>query len=146
LLQLDDSLDCNRPKGDVNGRQSARRKTFSSLEQDMESKDLIDVPIFLLLKMFGENIPPCRQDYPTPSELNNMTPGHHDHWIDISFVGFHAVHVVAGIRIQWVDCLSLHLEFDSLSKTLKVFRFPSICLIMYRNTNRPGKNRSILSQ
>jgi hypothetical protein len=51
------------------------------------------------------------------------------------------VNVVAGVRIQWVDCLSLHLEFDSRSKTLKVFRFPSLCLIMYRNNDR-----SLLSQ
>lgn len=37
---------------------------------------------------------------------------------------------VTGIRVVWVDCLSLHLEFDRRAMTLKLFRFPSFCAML----------------
>lgn len=37
---------------------------------------------------------------------------------------------VTGIRVVWVDCLSLHLEFDRRTMTLKLFRFPSFCAML----------------
>jgi hypothetical protein len=37
---------------------------------------------------------------------------------------------VAKIRIQWVDSMTLHLEFDERTAVLKLFRFPSFCAMM----------------
>jgi hypothetical protein len=37
---------------------------------------------------------------------------------------------VANIEVEWVDSLSLHLEFDKSTKILKLFRLPSLCLLM----------------
>ncbi|KAF5855692.1 hypothetical protein ETB97_008606 [Aspergillus alliaceus] len=34
---------------------------------------------------------------------------------------------IGGIEIRWVDILSSHLEFDSRTKTLFLFRYPSFC-------------------
>ncbi|KAH9205991.1 hypothetical protein DL95DRAFT_241707, partial [Leptodontidium sp. 2 PMI_412] len=48
---------------------------------------------------------------------------------------FYTLHNVMKIQIEWVDCLSLHLEFDNQSKVLKLFRFPSICLLMCYSEN-----------
>ncbi|KXH65593.1 hypothetical protein CSAL01_03235 [Colletotrichum salicis] len=33
------------------------------------------------------------------------------------------------IRIQWVDTLSKHLMFDSVSRHLSIFRFPTFCVL-----------------
>ena len=110
----------------------------------MIDNDQLDQPLFQLLKRFGEIIPQCPRNCITPQlshDISSAMSGRYDHQIDNSFVCFYAVNVVAGIKIQWVDCLSLHLEFDSRSKTLKMFRFPSLCMIMYRN-----KDRSLLSK
>jgi len=56
--------------------------------------------------------------------------------IDPNYIGFHILHRVASVKIEWVDNLSLHLEFDSHAKTLKVFRFPSLCRIMCCNSKK----------
>lgn len=115
-------------------RNSAQRpRPFSRLEENIENND---EPLFRLLNRFGDLIPQYWQDCSTPQEWSSIRSGRCDDSIDISFVCFHAVNVVAGIGIQWVDCLSLHLEFDSRTKTLKLFRFPSLCLIMYSNNDR----------
>jgi len=51
--------------------------------------------------------------------------------IELSYVSFDMIQKFAKIRIEWVDCLSMHMEFDSRTKTLKLFRCPSYCRIMY---------------
>jgi hypothetical protein len=117
---------------------SQRLGTILSVEEDIEN---YDQPLFQLLKRFGGILPQCRRYSVTPQELSNALSERHDDQIEISLVCFHTMDVVAGIKIQWVDCLSLHLEFDRRSKTLKVFRFPSVCMIMYGN-----KGHSLLSQ
>jgi len=38
---------------------------------------------------------------------------------------------VADVKVEWVNSLSLHLEFDNVRRRLKVFRFPSFCRLMY---------------
>lgn len=44
----------------------------------------------------------------------------------------HVLTKVCGLRIQWVDSLSCHLELDRHSGTLYVFRYPSFCLATLR--------------
>lgn len=51
---------------------------------------------------------------------------------------------VAKIRIEWVDSMTLHLEFDERTATLKLFRFPSFCAMMCLNP-REGSS-TFLSQ
>lgn len=47
-----------------------------------------------------------------------------------SNINYHILSRIAEIRIVWVDCLSLHLEFDWRTMTLKLFRFPSFCAML----------------
>lgn len=35
---------------------------------------------------------------------------------------------VCGIKFQWVDCLSCHLELDKTTNTLFLYRYPSFCV------------------
>lgn len=37
---------------------------------------------------------------------------------------------VVGLRIRWVDALACHLEFNSVTKEISLFRFPSFCQSM----------------
>lgn len=47
-----------------------------------------------------------------------------------SNINYYILSKVTGIRVVWVDCLSLHLEFDRRTMTLKLFRFPSFCAML----------------
>ena len=35
------------------------------------------------------------------------------------------------IRVQWVDTIALHLDYDQTTRTLSLFRYPSICVHQY---------------
>lgn len=50
--------------------------------------------------------------------------------ITASNINYYILSKVAGIRVVWIDCLSLHLEFDRRTLTLKLFRFPSFCAML----------------
>lgn len=47
-----------------------------------------------------------------------------------SNINYYILSKVTEIRIVWVDYLSLHLEFDRRTMTLKFFRFPSFCAML----------------
>jgi hypothetical protein len=40
----------------------------------------------------------------------------------------HLLTSVGGVNIKWIDTLPCHLEFDALSNTLFLFRYPSFCI------------------
>jgi hypothetical protein len=113
-----------------------RQETFTRYQQSLEN---VDQPLHVLLQYFGKIVPTANVS--RGLETVGMTTNPYDPWIDVSLVCFHTLHRVAHIKIEWVDSLSLHLEFDSYTKILKIFRFPSLCLIMARN-----RNGSVLSQ
>jgi len=113
-------------------RKSSRRnsrfksKTFVLYKQPLDSKDL---PLHTLLGRFGKVVPAYDKAAFSSQDTSN-TPGRYDGWIDPLLVCFHTLNKCTSIKVQWVDCLSLHLEFDSRTKILKLFRFPSLCLLM----------------
>lgn len=106
-----------------------RSKTYKSYKESLDYKDE-NVPI--LLRRFGIIVPPCQR--PIFSGQYSPGPGfaplRPDVSIDVSRLNYRNLCRVVDINIEWVDCLSLHLEFDRSGKVLKLFRFPSICLMM----------------
>jgi hypothetical protein len=110
-------------------RRRALKKTFTNFTQTLE---LNDQPLHRLLGRFGSVIPQRQRQYLT----GHLTPSsiapirHDDERIEVSLLCFHTLSKVANIKIEWVDISSLHLEFDSYTKVLKVFRLPSFCLLM----------------
>jgi hypothetical protein len=83
-------------------------------------------PIAGLLRALGNILPHVDQG------LGQGTSHVHDQrsvLIQISALNFYALKTIAKINIQWVDCLSAHLEFHPLSRTLLLFRFPSFCAL-----------------
>ena len=89
--------------------------------------DYIDLPLYSLLGRFGDLIPEAKPHH----LLENNLPGNRaaEH-ILVGHVCFNTLQSLAGLKIEWVTSLSLHLELDSGKKTLKVFQFPSFCRMM----------------
>lgn len=112
-------------------------RTFVNYKQTLENNDQ---PLHILLRGFGKIIPEYNRET-SPSDAPGSIPGRPDGWIDVSLVCFHTLHKVANIQVEWVDCLSLHLEFDSQAKVLKLFRHPSICFLL-----RCKEDTTIMSQ
>jgi len=92
--------------------------------------DYIDQPIYSLLGHYGDLIPRMHQ-------VHNSDPGvafssdHSVNYIEAQSVCFCVLQDLAGLKIEWVTSLALHLELDSGRKTLKLFQFPSFCRLMY---------------
>lgn len=69
-----------------------------------------------LLMSFGKRLP--KPDFEAPS-----------HMIHVSSIAFYALKKFGKIKIVWVNSLSAHLEFDTLTRTLMLFRLPSFCAL-----------------
>ncbi|RYP55900.1 hypothetical protein DL771_012276 [Monosporascus sp. 5C6A] len=83
-----------------------------------------DLPSFLL--GFGMMLPPrdyCGFDDTDDKKLFNNTKV-----ILSKELNVHVLTNVCGVRIQWVDSLSCHLELDRHSGTLFLYRYPSFCV------------------
>lgn len=54
---------------------------------------------------------------------------HHDTCLKLSHICHYTLNRVAGIQIQWVHDMIAYLIFDSRSKKLNIFQYPSVCLV-----------------
>jgi hypothetical protein len=114
-------LEIRRPTGSIlrQGMRLRSSRTFTSYRQ--QCFDGLDQPLHVFLRKFGRLIP-------EPKAVVAGAP-----LIAVSSVCFAMLDKVADIKVEWVNSLSLHLEFDNVRRVLKVFRFPSFCMLMYRN-------------
>ena len=109
------------------GRTKHVPKSFSRLKQDLQ---LVDQNLPSLLKVFGNILPESQpslssgQITPSASQQRPLDA------ISVSNICFYTLHNLTNITIQWVDCLSLHLDYDGAGKVLRLYRFPSLCLLM----------------
>lgn len=99
----------------------------------MMSADLADRPMAILLKGYGNLLPARCQGLTkvasetsrvasswTPINANEMNV-----WFLFSFLN---------VNISWVDTLALHLDYDKSSRTLSLFKYPSLCLATLETT------------
>lgn len=63
--------------------------------------------------------------------------------VDAKTFNAYALHCIAGFKIKWTDALSCHLEFNSTTKEVSIFRFPSFCHFCLVNYEQ-GKGRGVL--
>ncbi|RMZ86696.1 hypothetical protein DV736_g6080, partial [Chaetothyriales sp. CBS 134916] len=52
--------------------------------------------------------------------------------ISTSYLSYHSLSDLLKVKIVWTDTLAEHLNFDFRSKSLSIFKHPSICLLMIR--------------
>lgn len=110
-------------------RRRALKETFTKFSQTVENSDQ---PLTFLLGTFGKIIP-RRQRHMASGQASPylLGPQRQDEArIELSLLRYHILKKVANIKVEWVDSLSLHLEFDKKTQALKLFRLPSLCLLM----------------
>ena len=95
-----------------------------SYEQDFA---LVQQPLGRLFRVFG-NVIPQSEDISGPYQSSE--------YLVLSCLSYHTLSRVAQIKIEWVDCINLHLEFDEGRRLLKLFRFPSFCRLAYPSKGR----------
>ena len=88
------------------------------------NEENILLPLHHLLPHFGDFIPEALPPYSTSGTTRGSF--HLDSIIGAN-ISYYTLTKVAQVRIEWVDAISLHLEFDPQTAVLKVFRFPSFC-------------------
>lgn len=96
-------------------------KTFKRLRQDLQ---YVDQSLSMLLQQFRPIIPDRKEPAANP-----FNPSDCKTRLDVTNLWFHTLHRFARLNIIWVDCLSLHLEFDPYTKTLAIFSNPSSCFL-----------------
>ncbi|KAI9668930.1 MAG: hypothetical protein M1829_005242 [Trizodia sp. TS-e1964] len=47
----------------------------------------------------------------------------------VSTINYHSLRTIGKVRLQWVDSMSCHLKFDSRTRSLSLFRFPTFCAL-----------------
>ena len=91
--------------------------------------NLSDRPLSILLKGFG-NILPARSTRALPSaiETSKLAASWKALWPEET--NAYLLHVLLRVRLRWVDCLALHLDYDKSTRTLCLFAYPSLCASM----------------
>lgn len=87
------------------------------------------LPIHQVLKHFGELIPGSI-NYKPLATINPRTTNILSDQLLVSCLNYWTLSKIAAVKIEFVEILSLHLEFDEETQTLKIFRFPSVCRLM----------------
>jgi hypothetical protein len=120
-----DSLEVKKTSTSSSGlRNVLITRKYSSFRQGFE---YIDLPLDTMLDRFGCLIPmprihPLHPQWLSGSQQNDV--------IMVHSICFNTLQQIAGLRIEWVSSLTLHLELDSERKTLKLFQYPSFCRMM----------------
>ena len=79
------------------------------------------------LRHFGNLLPARPRDSVQEAGQRNKVASS---WSPISPTNFNILVLskLLRIRVQWVDTLALHLDYDQTSRTLSLFRYPSFCV------------------
>lgn len=76
----------------------------------------------LLKSVYGSLLP--------QSDSNSPLNGTEDHrMLHVSSTNYFSLSIIGKIKVEWVDTLGSHLEFDPLQRTLYLFRLPSFCAL-----------------
>jgi hypothetical protein len=120
-----DSLEVKKTSTSSSGLRNALiTRKYSSFRQGF---DYIDLPLDTMLDHFGCLIPMPRIHPLHPQWLSG---NQQNEVIMVHSICFNTLQQIAGLRIEWVSSLTLHLELDSERKTLKLFQYPSFCRMM----------------
>ncbi|KAI9759079.1 MAG: hypothetical protein M4579_002595 [Chaenotheca gracillima] len=118
----------------------AEGKKTLALNNDGPNSDLVfdrfsvpahsaGLPLPVFLRSFGCLLPPRSiESIQLATEARRATSTSTP--INPSEMNAHFLDVVLQIKIRWVDTLATHLDFHRSSRTLSLFRYPSLCVAM----------------
>jgi len=120
-----DKLEVKKTSTSSSGQRHALvTRKYRSFQQGF---DYIDFPLYDMLGRFGYLIPMPRTH---PLRPQGFAGNQQSEVIQVQSICFHTLQHIAGLKIEWVSSLALHLELDSGEKTLKLFQYPSFCRMM----------------
>ena len=96
------------------------------------SSDLADRPMSILLKGYG-NILPSRSEELTKVACESNASTSSWFCIDPAEVNAHLLYTLLRVNFHWVDTMALHLDYDTSTRTLSLFRYPSLCAAMLQS-------------
>ena len=104
-----------KPKKDMlqlaNGTQFPRRYLRSYKIRNFEQNfDQIAQPLPTLFRFFGHVTPQLL----TIGQYGSSSPKERE-YLMLSYLNYHTLNRVCNIRVEWVDCISMHLELSNLS-------------------------------
>lgn len=114
-------LEIQKPVAKSRSKVTPLSYTFAHYSKTFQD---IDQPFFLFLRKFGTVVPE-----------HGITPPQREEVISAGFVCFAMLSRVVKVKVEWVNSLNSHLEFDHTRKTLRIFRFPSFARMLYRDSN-----------
>lgn len=94
---------------------------------------LIHRPLGGMFRQMGLLALPCPV-LQTP-QLNSEYPDGplHERTLNVAVICYASLRTIAGVRIVWTESLLEHCRFDSTTLELKIFRFPSYCIAIYKS-------------
>jgi hypothetical protein len=107
--------------------QRRNRRLYGNINYE-RTLDERDQPLSTFLD-FGNILPLDLKETISGGEATSSYPTHIDKCIEVSHIGYHTLNKVADVQIQWVHDITTHLQFDTRSKKLNIFQYPSVCLI-----------------
>ena len=96
------------------------------------SVDLADRPMAILLKGYGNLLPAKSLELTTvASETSRVASS----WLPVNPLetNAHLLHDLLRVEVRWVEMLALHLDYDKSTRTLSLFRYPSLCVAMLQS-------------
>lgn len=117
-------LHLRQPAFSSRARGIRRRRDISSSQQDI--KNCSD-PLHSLLAQFGDLIPRIEVDA-------EDAPSMDQDYINIAYINFYTLKHVAKLEIEWVNTMNLHLQLDKRKRTLRLYRFPALCHLLWTDT------------
>ena len=103
------------------------RLVYDAFEVDNYHYNLVGQEPACFLRHFGNLLPARRRDSVLEASQRDKIASS---WSPISPTKFNiqVLSTFLRIRIQWVDTLALHLDYDQTTRTLSLFRYPSFCV------------------
>ena len=96
----------------------------------------VERPIPAAFREFQHTLPGARWHQPIGSSSRSSSNNNENSVaLYVSTLNYATLKRISKIRLEWVSDLSSHLDFDSTSRVLYIFRFPSFCALNTLRTN-----------
>ena len=128
-------LSLRKPKDKARRRKLVQKTVVRQLSVVISGADR---PIQQLLRRFGSLLPEA-ECVRGSQQAPGLEAG--SECIIAAYISFQSLQQMLNIRLEWVDVLNQHLEFDQRKRVLRVFKLPSICRLMYREEEGTLLNR-----
>jgi len=102
-------------------------------ERKLPTLDVASEPLYRTAGRFGNLVPT------SDLRLDDDILGSRDvesACVTTAYVSYHSLKDIVNVNLEWTGILGQHLEYDQRQKALYVFKYPSICMLLYRQESK----------